>query len=499
MSAPHVYGWLGLPAVGLLLGVSGWAYVAAHQAKDLADPAAARREGRPIPVRTEPVASGSVEDVIGATAVTVPSQTAWIEIGPSRQMRTGAPIAALVVKAVHVREGDFVKSGQLICEFDDRTYINLVGQQKAIVETATAALERVKEQLKYNATVREMNLASANSELTYRTEDEDNRDKECQIFTKLNQKGAASLINYYDARSKLFEAHYYRSQAKLDLQRAQKVVKVGVLSDKQDLAKAISDLKSAAVELELAQQDLERLKVRSPIDGFLTYENSVVSPENGIGTYSNSLSAGASPGTTTGTVPRPIIEPVAGQFLSSDSTIGQVLKMDPIDLLVDFPLERLDDLRVGQKAEITLDSFPDETFKGEVLRVCPKVLAQVRIMPVLVRVENSKLRIKPGITGFVRMRVQKQAVTVPSTAVLQHQGKAMVFCVADNRAHIRAVKTGSTIGNDVVEIANGLKPGDQVVVFQNFYRRADRLIESDCYLKDNDLVDVQWTKWTGAQ
>jgi multidrug efflux pump subunit AcrA (membrane-fusion protein) len=499
MIRTHVFSWLGLPAAGLLLGVSGWSYFTAHHARDLGDPAVARREGRPIPVRAEAATSSTVEDVIGATAVTVPSQTAWIEVGPSRQLRPGSPIAALIVKAVHVREGDFVHKGQLVCEFEDRAYNDLVAQQKAVLETATAALDRVKEQLKYNAAVRELNLSSASSAMSYRIEDENNRDKECEIFTKLNQKGAASLIAYYDARSKLFEARYYRTQAKLDLERAQKVVKVGVLTDKQELAKAISDFKTAEVELELAQQDAERLKVHSPIDGFLTFENSVVTPENGIATYGNSLSAGTNPGTATGTVPRPVIEPVPGQFLASDSTIGQVLRLDPMDLLVDYPLERLDDLRIGQKAEVVLDSFPKDTFTGEVLRIGPKVNAQLRVMPVFVRIDNSKARIKPGITGFVRMRNRKEAVTIPSTAVLQQNGKAMVFCVQDGRARLHEVRTGATIGNDVVEITNGLAAGHEVVIFQNFYRHLDQLSQSDCYLKDNDPVDVHWEKWAGRQ
>jgi multidrug efflux pump subunit AcrA (membrane-fusion protein) len=134
-----------------------------------------------------------------------------------------------------------------------------------------------------------------------------------------------------------------------------------------------------------------------------------------------------------------------------------------------------------------------------VLRIGPKVHAQVRVMPVFVRIDNSKGRIKPGITGFVRMRIRKEAVTIPSTAVLQQNGKAMVFRVQDGHARLQEVRTGQTIENNVVEVMNGLAAGDEVVVFQNFYRHADKLAQTDSYLKDNDAVDVQWTKWTGRK
>src|SRR5438045_8328617 len=55
----------------------------ADHAKDLADPDRARRDGRPIPVRTDRVREATVEQVVGATAVTVPSATAVIRVGAS--------------------------------------------------------------------------------------------------------------------------------------------------------------------------------------------------------------------------------------------------------------------------------------------------------------------------------------------------------------------------------------------------------------------------------
>ena len=45
------------------------------------------------------------------------------------------------------------------------------------------------------------------------------------------------------------------------------------------------------------------------------------------------------------------------------------------------------------------------------------------------------------------------------------------------------------------EVQSGLAPGDEVVIFHNFYRHTQALARRDCYLEDNDLVDVNWRKW----
>jgi multidrug efflux pump subunit AcrA (membrane-fusion protein) len=483
----------------VLLGFSAWSYLIARQVKDQADPAVARKRGEPIPVRAEVVAPQTVEDVIGATAITVPSQVAWLEVGPSQSTSTGAPSAVLIVKAVHMHEGEFVRKGQLICEFEQQPYVDLVKQKSAALDAANATLARVIEQLKYNQKIRELNLASAREGISYRAEDEKNKGKESEIYRKLSTAGAASLIQYLEARSKLFDAQFESSEAKRNLERAQDYVKVGLLIDKQELAKATSDVQAAQVDLELAKVALSRLEVHSPIDGFLTYENSIVNLESSVGTFESSLGAAAPTSLAPTIGARPPIEPVPGQSVASNAALGQVLKVDPIDLLVDFPLERIDELAIGDKGEVVLDSRPKETYSGQVVQISPKVNPQVRIMPLLLRIENSKAHIKPGITAFVRIRTRKQAMTVPATAVLRHNSRAVVFCVKDGRARLREIHTGHVIDNNLLEVNSGLAAGDQVVVFQNFYRHVDELTLTDCYLKDDDRVDVDWRRWTGRK
>jgi multidrug efflux pump subunit AcrA (membrane-fusion protein) len=473
--------WLWGSIAVLLLAASVWTFVVASHRKNIADPADARREGRPIPVRCELVSLQTTDDMVGATAVTVASQTAMLQVGASQTLTVDGPIAVLVVKNLYAHEGDFIHKGQIICEFDDRGYNEFLQQKKVALDAAKDALEQVQAQVKFNHTVRDLNLKSAQAGIKYRTEDKQNRQKESDIFRKLSSTGAASQIQFFDAQSALLSADFELTEATRTLEQTKDALIVGALADKEALARAGSVVSSAQTDLDLANEEASRFKVRSPFDGYLTFE-----------TGAGGTRGASQSGTRVGSVP--VVEPAVGQVFAADAIIGQVLALDPIDVLVDWPLERIGDVRVRQTANIVLDSFPKESFVGQVLRIGPQVNSELRVLPVLVRVANPGVRIKPGITGFVRISVHKSVTTVPSSALLYEKGGAMVFCVKDGRAFRREVRTGRT-APDGVEVLDGLAAGDQVVVFQNFYRHSDAMVATDCYLKDNDRVDVQWKKW----
>jgi multidrug efflux pump subunit AcrA (membrane-fusion protein) len=156
----------------------------------------------------------------------------------------------------------------------------------------------------------------------------------------------------------------------------------------------------------------------------------------------------------------------------------------------------MDEVAVGQTAEVMLDAYRGETFTGKVVRTSPQVNPQLRVFAVVVELSNSNHRIRPGISGFARLRSMRKTKTVPAAAVIQHAAKSMVFRVENGRARLREVRTGTTLDSGMVAITEGLDRGDEVVVYySNFYRHWGELTSLDAYLQDNDLVDADWRKW----
>jgi RND family efflux transporter MFP subunit len=209
-------------------------------------------------------------------------------------------------------------------------------------------------------------------------------------------------------------------------------------------------VETAELQLALANRDLQLCQITSPINGVVDQLNVV--PQMRIG---------------------------------GGGVLAVIHQLDPIYVQMDYPMERLDSLKLGQTAEVALDAYAQESFTGKVIRIAPVVSTKTRVLPVMLEVPNPDNRIKAGISGFVRITSSRPgATTIPSVALIKKQRKAMVVCVEDNRARLREVQTGNFTEAGEIEILGGLGKGDEVVVY------GQDAIEED------DLVNVDWKKWT---
>jgi RND family efflux transporter MFP subunit len=447
---------LAVVLLGTAVGCAVLAFRDARRAKSLGDPAAARSQGRPIPVRTAAVEESEIEHVIGATALTSASETAVIQLGATNGFRR----TDLVLQTVHVYEGDYVEQGQTLFTLKDETYRAVLRQAEAALTAAETYLTQMQKQVTYSRQIRELELESAKSEMEYRQKDLEVRKKELDALGGLRLQQSVSLFTMLEATAIYYKAGYERKAASWRLRRAEVDLQMVLLQNQSNLTKAQSELETARMEVRVAKRDVERCQITSPIAGFVTR-----------------------------------VDLVPGQVLAVNVPLVQVLRLDPIHVRVDFPQERIDEIAVGGTAEAILDSSPRDTFSGEVIRIAPQVDPKLRVLPVVVRVGNPRNRLKAGVSGYVRIRMRKRVCVVPAVAVIEHEGKAMVFRVEEGRARLRGVRTGAPMENGMVEV-EGLKAGEEVVVFHNFYRHPGELTRGNGYLQDNDPVDTNWKKWT---
>jgi len=130
-----------------------------------------------------------------------------------------------------------------------------------------------------------------------------------------------------------------------------------------------------------------------------------------------------------------ILAPVSGVILSRDVDVGQTVaasfqtptlfKIAPSlqNMQIDTNLAEADagSIIEGQKAAFTVDAFPGRTFEGEVrqIRLNPTTVQNVVTYDVVVNVDNADLKLLPGMTAFVRIRVgdAKNVLKVPNLAL----------------------------------------------------------------------------------
>ena len=141
---------------------------------------------------------------------------------------------------------------------------------------------------------------------------------------------------------------------------------------------------------------------------------------------------------------------------------------------------RVGAIRLGMPATVTLSAFPNDTFSGEVIRIRPESDPLTQTFLVYVKVTNPDLKLKPGMSSFVRIEEPHDGLAVPSIALLKPTGvrDSAVFVVdKGSRARMRKVRVGA-IGQGMTQIIDGLTAGDRVVVVGQYH------------LKDGDLVRI---------
>jgi len=103
---------------------------------------------------------------------------------------------------------------------------------------------------------------------------------------------------------------------------------------------------------------------------------------------------------------------------------------------------------------------------GRVIYVNRQVGTQTGTIQVAAEFPNPDAVLRPGGFGRVRIKigVNKNALLVPQAAVIEVQSEYQIIVLTpDNKAMFRPVKVGDRIGQNWI-IAEGLKPGEQVVV-----------------------------------
>lgn len=166
--------------------------------------------------------------------------------------------------------------------------------------------------------------------------------------------------------------------------------------------------------------------------------------------------------------------PMNGEIAEKMVTEGQAVQAgDNLFLIADRSLLWADlsvyemdarSLRVGSPVEVTVDALPGKTYEGRVTFIHPTVEEKTRTLTARAEVVNQDGALRPGMyaTALIR-RPTARALTVPIEAVLPTGTRNLVFVNrGDGRFAPRTVAVGMR-SDSLVEIVNGLKPGDEVI------------------------------------
>jgi cobalt-zinc-cadmium efflux system membrane fusion protein len=230
--------------------------------------------------------------------------------------------------------------------------------------------------------------------------------------------------------------------ARVQLERAQILYDKGAVA-KSALEQAEAAEQDAKVDLNAASEQLHTLGVDKDHPSGIV---DIVAPISGVITDQQVTTASGIPGLGS---PNP--------FTISD--------LSYVWIICDVYENDLDAVHVGQYADIHLNAYPNQTFKGRIDNILPVLDPNIRTAKVRLEVANpGMIRIGMFVTATFYGKQAETRAAVPATAILHLHDRDWVYTPL-TPGHFKRleVTTGSMLPGNLQEVVSGLKPGDRVV------------------------------------
>jgi cobalt-zinc-cadmium efflux system membrane fusion protein len=248
-----------------------------------------------------------------------------------------------------------------------------------------------------------------------------------------------------------------------------------------DIAAAFADYRKAVADKKLASAQLERAKLlyekgAFSLNDYQTAEDVENKAQVDVETAAEHLRVLGSPlDHPSGIVD--VYAPVSGVITDQQVTnaagvagLGApnpftISDLSYVWILCDVYENDLSSVHTGETAEIRLNAYPDQVFRGEITNIGPILDPNLRTAKVRIQVANpGTMKIGMFVTATLYGKKKEIRVAVPADAILHLHDRDWVYVPAGEKTFRRVeVKAGETLPNNMQEIVTGLHAGQQVV------------------------------------
>ena len=160
-----------------------------------------------------------------------------------------------------------------------------------------------------------------------------------------------------------------------------------------------------------------------------------------------------------------------GERLAASQEVGRIVDIDHLRIEAAVLEHDLPLIRLGGQAVVTAAAAPDQPVTGRIAAILPIVDTTTRAGRALIRMSGGGV-LRPGMYADVRLEATRLPgrIIVPAAAVIERDGRPLVFVVKDGRAQWVYIFPGRSNGAEtevLPDSATGqvpVKPGDLVLV-----------------------------------
>ena len=166
-----------------------------------------------------------------------------------------------------------------------------------------------------------------------------------------------------------------------------------------------------------------------------------------------------------------------GALVNPSMAVVSLVDLSTMVMEINAPEKDLVKIRTGLEAGIVLDAYPEQKFKGRVIRLSPILDPATRTGSVEIEVPNPKMMLKAEMFARVELDLgtRHNTLLVPREALVSHDQQRGVFKLQEDTARFQPVDAGITQGGEV-EVISGLKEGESVITLGvNLVKNGDKV------------------------
>lgn len=335
-------------------------------------------------------------------------------MGPNSVGMRNARVWQLRIEDI-IPDGTVVDSGQWVATLDRSDLENKIKDQELEVE-------KLRTQFTKTQLDTSMNLRAARDEL---------------INLKYSMEEKKIVVD-----QSIYEPPATQRKVQLDLDKTKRTYTQASKNYQLKFEKAKADMQEVSANLSKARRRLSEYRD-------LIKEFTITAPKSGMVTYKKSWN-GKKQG-------------VGAQISIWDNVVATLPNLSAMNSKTYVNEIDISKVKVGQKAEITVDAFPGKKFKGTVFSVAnmgeQMANSNAKVFEVIIQVEGHDSILRPSMTTKNRIitKIIKDALYVPIECVYANDSINYVY----KGSRKQQVIPGKSNENDIIILA-GLKEGDKV-------------------------------------
>jgi RND family efflux transporter MFP subunit len=336
------------------------------------------------------------------------------------------------VTQVNAEVGQLVSKGDLLFAIEDEDIRLQVQQAQAGLNSARANLARAS-----GGSV-ELQLAQLKSSLLQAELMFKDAKTALDSAKILYDAGAVSKFELDSAETRFMTAQAQYETAKKAVELTESTI------NKENTAIASAQVQQAQASYDLAKNQLENARVTAPISGIISVRNAT-----------------------------------KGEIISGAVPAFTLVDLSTVVVEISVMQELVNTVTLGKTVELQIEAAGAGSYSGKVTAISPSADPRTQAYLIKIEVANAGGMIKGGMLATVNLTTdaRAEALVVPMDAVLDDNGKNIVFVAEDDMASRREVTTGLSNG-EFVEVSGEISEGEKVI------------IKGQNYLQDKSKITV---------